>query len=158
MYRDGRDVELVLFDSVTPGSSDPRLGFDPGLPFTFHIDLPQERMAAMYASADVFVSAEHRAGWSNTCAEAAACGLPIVCTRSGTEDFALDGKTAHVMRSRSSRQVRKALEKVCADREGAVEMGLAGAEKILEFTWERVCDTMATQFAARIAGGERDTG
>ncbi|MCK4548981.1 MAG: glycosyltransferase family 4 protein [Candidatus Krumholzibacteria bacterium] len=79
MSRDGYDIELGLFDSSMPGSPDPRAGFDPGLPFRFYFDLPQESMAAMYASADVFVSAEHRAGWSNTCAEAAACGLPLVC-------------------------------------------------------------------------------
>jgi glycosyltransferase involved in cell wall biosynthesis len=145
MYRDGMDVELVLFDASTPGSGDPRVGFDPGMPFRFYIDLPQERMASMYASADVFASAEHRAGWSNTCAEAAACGLPLVCTGSGTTDFALDGRTALVVR-RNSLSIGRALRKLYRDREAAMEMGREGAHVMLDFTWDRVCDTMRRQF------------
>ena len=155
MYRKGFDVELLLFDSMTPGSADPRTGFDPGLPFRFYIDLPQENMAAMYASADVFVLAEHRAGWSNTCAEASACGLPLVCTGSGTKDFAVDGRTALVIRSRNSAAIGRALRRLYADREIAAIMGREGATGILEFTWEKVCDTMSKQFAALLAGGER---
>ena len=140
---------------MTPGSADPRTGFDPGLPFRFYIDLPQENMAAMYASADVFVSAEHRAGWSNTCAEASACGLPLVCTGSGTKDFAVDGRTALVIRSRNSAAIGRALRRLYADREIAAIMGREGATGILEFTWEKVCDTMSEQFAALLKDGGR---
>jgi glycosyltransferase involved in cell wall biosynthesis len=155
MYRAGYDIELVLFDSLTPGSSDPRVGFEPGLPFIYYINLPQERMAAMYASADVFVSAEHRAGWSNTCAEAAACGLPLVCTKSGTLDFAHDGRTAIVVSTRTSRSIRRALEQLYRDRSAAAVMGHEGAEGILEFTWEKVCDKMCQQFEGVIEDGRR---
>ncbi len=155
MYRRGYDVELILFDSMTPGSTDPRTGFDPGLPFRFYIDLPQERMAAMYASADVFVSAERKAGWSNTSAEAAACGLPLVCTRSGTTDFAVNGRTALVVKRRNQASIGKALRRMYRDREKGRRMGLDGAHGILDFTWEKVCDRMTEQFAALLDGGGR---
>ncbi len=155
MYRDGYDIELILFDSSTPGSPDPRAGFDPGLPFRFYIDLPQERMASMYGSADVFVSAEHRAGWSNTCAEAAACALPLVCTRSGTTDFAINGSNSLVVRRRNSSSIGRALRKLCDDRKRAAAMGREGAKDILDFTWEKVCDTMSRQFTALLDGGGR---
>ena len=155
MSRSGYDVELILFDSVTPGSSDPRKGFDPGLPYRFYIDLPQDRMAAMYASADVFVSAEHRAGWSNTCAEAAACGLPLVCTGSGTADFAVNGRTSLVVTARNSASIGRALRKLCRDRDVAGRMGIEGARGILDFTWEKVCDRMSEQFAALLGSGGR---
>jgi glycosyltransferase involved in cell wall biosynthesis len=145
MYRRGRDVELLLFDSVTPGAEDPRVGFDPGLPFRFYMDLPQERMSAMYGTADVFVSAEHRAGWSNTCAEAAACGLPLVCTSSGTEDFAVEGENAFVVR-RSAGAIRRALERLYSDRSLGGRMGGRSARMILDFTWDRVCARMSEQF------------
>jgi glycosyltransferase involved in cell wall biosynthesis len=146
MYRRGYDVELALFDSIGPGMKDPRKGFDPGVPFRFYINIPQERMRAMYASADVFVSAEHRAGWSNTCAEAAACGLPLVCTESGTMDFAEDGETALIIRSRGRMPVLRALKRIYVDREGARRMGAAGAGKMLEFTWDALRDRMTGQF------------
>jgi glycosyltransferase involved in cell wall biosynthesis len=152
MYRSGCDIELILFDSITPGMDDPRTGFDPGLPFRFFIDLPQERMAAMYSSADVFVSAEHRAGWSNTCAEASACGLPLVCTGSGTADFAVNGRTALVVRGRNSGSIGRALRTLYDDRQAAADMGREGALGILEFTWEKVCARMSQQFAALLGG------
>ena len=155
MYRRGYDVELILFDSMTPGSVDPRTGFDPGLPFRFYIDLPQERMAAMYASADVFASAERKAGWSNTCAEAAACGLPLVCTSSGTTDFAVNGRTALIVKERNQVSIGRALRRLYRDREAGRRMGLDGANGILDFTWEKVCDTMSEQFAALLKGGGR---
>lgn len=152
MYRSGFDIELILFDSMTPGMDDPRTGFDPGLPFRFFIDLPQERMAAMYSSADVFVSAEHRAGWSNTCAEASACGLPLVCTGSGTADFAVNRRTAIVVRGRNSASIGRALRRMYNNREAAAAMGREGALGILEFTWEKVCARMSQQFAALLGG------
>ena len=155
MYRRGYDVELTLFDSMTPGSSDPRAGFDPGLPFRFYIDMPQERMAAMYTSADVFASAERKAGWSNTCAEAAACGLPLICTNSGTTDFVVNGRTALVVKERNTASIGRALRKLYHDREAARRMGRDGARGILDFTWEKVCDRMLEQFAALLDGGGR---
>jgi glycosyltransferase involved in cell wall biosynthesis len=109
------------------------------------MDLPQERMSAMYGTADVFVSAEHRAGWSNTCAEAAACGLPLVCTSSGTEDFAVEGENAFVVR-RSAGAIRRALERLYSDRSLGGRMGGRSARMILDFTWDRVCARMSEQF------------
>jgi len=158
LYRRGFEIELLLFDSVTPGSPDPRSGFDPGLPFRFYIDLPQDRMAAMYATADVFVSAEHRAGWSNTCAEAAACGLPLVCTDSGTTDFAEDGINAVILKARRPAAISRALERLYRDRETASRMGAQGARRILDFTWDKVCDRMSGQFAVILGGEERTPG
>lgn len=151
MYRKGLDVELQLFDTVNPGSPDPRIGFDPGVPYRYYLDLPQVQMASMYSAADVFVSAEHRAGWSNTAAEAAACGLPLVCTRSGTEDFAVNGLDALVIPYRNSFFLRKALLRLYRDRELARRMGVEAGRKILEFTWGRVCDRMERSISRLLA-------
>lgn len=148
LRRRGCDVELALFDTPIPGSSDPRIGFDPGIPYTYYFNLPQERMAGMYGAADVFVSAERRAGWSNTAAEAAACGLPLVCTRSGTEDFAEDGVSALVLRLRLPFFIALSLERLYRDRDLGARLGAAAREKVLDFTWDRVCDRMERIFVA----------
>lgn len=39
--------------------------------------------------------------WLHFMAEASACGLAVCCTRSGTIDFAVDGKSALVVSGRS---------------------------------------------------------
>ena len=53
------------------------------LPCEFHLNLAQADLAALYTTCDLFVSAEKRAGWNNTVAEAMACGVPVVCTPAG---------------------------------------------------------------------------
>lgn len=156
MRRSGYDVELHLFDAVTDGCEDPRAGFDPGVPYRYYLDLPQERMAAMYSSADVFVSAEKRAGWSNTSAEAAACGLPLVCTASGTSDFASGGENAIVLPVRNSFFIGRALRRLYGDRALLERMGSASREKMLDFTWDRVCDSMERDFFGLIDGSTGD--
>jgi glycosyltransferase involved in cell wall biosynthesis len=146
LRRRGCAVELDLFDTLNPGASDPRIGFNPGIPCRFYLGLPQERMAAMYGAADVFVSAEHRAGWSNTTAEAAACGLPIVCTKSGTEDFAVDGVTALVVRARVSVLIARAVERLYRDDTLRRRLGEAAEKRVLDFTWDKVCARMERSF------------
>jgi glycosyltransferase involved in cell wall biosynthesis len=153
MHRHGYEVELHLFDTINPGERDPRIGFDAGLPFRFHLGLAQDRMAEMYGSADVFVSAEHRAGWCNTAAEAASCGLAIVCTRSGTEDFALHEKSALVVSRRNALAIRRALVRLYRDRDLAARLGAEARKIIGEFTWDRVCARMERAFSELLADG-----
>lgn len=152
LRRAGLDVELQLFDAAAPGERDPRVGFDPGLPYRFYLDLPQERMAAMYGASDVFVSAEHRAGWSNTTAEAAACGLPIICTRSGTEDFAVDGESALVVPMRTSFSIARALLRLARDGGLRERLGQGASKRVLEFTWDALCARMERTFNELLAG------
>jgi len=146
LRRKGCAVELDLFDTVDSGEPDPRIGFDPGVPFRFYLNLPQDRMAALYGAADVFVSAEHRAGWSNTAAEAAACGLPVVCTRSGTDDFAVHGLTALVIPGRLPFLIARAVERIYRDRDLGLRLGVAARQRVLDFTWQAVCARMEGVF------------
>ncbi len=155
MYLRGYDVRLHLFDTLNPGEEDPRVGFDPKMPYTYYLGLPQDRMAAMYAAADVFVSAEHRAGWSNTAAEASACGLAVVCTRSGTMDFAVEGKSALVVDGRSSYGIRRALLKLYADRDFAARLGTEASRAMLAFTWDEVCARMERNLTAVLERRQR---
>lgn len=147
-----RTMELHLFDSYTTGAVDPRIGFDPGFPCRFYLNLRQEGMAAMYHAADIFVSAEKRAGWSNTAAEAAACGLPLVCTKSGTGDFAIDGRNAIVIPRRNGSLLRRALKRICDEPGLGEAMGREGAEIMKAFTWEKVCDRMERDFRKLLEG------
>jgi glycosyltransferase involved in cell wall biosynthesis len=130
-------ISLVFFDSlVGQDRCDPRSLIKTRVPHEFHLDLPQDRMAWLFSRADVFVSAERRAGWSNTTAEAMACGLPVVCTPSGTRDFAFNGRTALVVSKPYAFLLRRQVRKLIRD--GALRRRLAGAgrEKIMEFTWD----------------------
>lgn len=154
MHERGCDVRLHLFDTLNPGERDPRIGFDPGLPCIYYLGLPQERMAGMYAAADVFVSAERRAGWSNTAAEASACGLAVICTRSGTIDFAVDGSSALVIDGRSAHGIRRALQRLYRDRSLSERLGAEAARTMRAFTWDAVCGRMERSFTALLECGQ----
>jgi len=146
LFRRGYRVELNLFDSMDNCSNDPRVGFAPGVPFKFYMNLPQSLLVDMYNAADVFVSSEHRAGWSNTAAEAAASGLPLVTTKSGSEDFAIDGETALVVPFRHSFFIERALKRLYRDAEMRRRLGEKAAEVIKKYSWDKVAEKVERQF------------
>jgi len=130
-------IRLVFFDSlVGRDRCDPRALIKTRVPHEFHIDLPQGRLAWLFSRSDVFVNAERKAGWSNTTAEAMACGLPVVCTPSGTRDFAFNGRTALVVPRPYAFLLRRRIRKLIVDETLRRRLAGGGREKIMEFTWE----------------------
>ncbi|MBN2185778.1 MAG: glycosyltransferase family 4 protein [Candidatus Krumholzibacteriota bacterium] len=152
LYKKGYNVELHLFDSSVEGSSDARIRFDPGLPFRFYSNISQDALASVYRGADIFVSAEHRAGWSNTAAEAAASGLPVITTGSGTSDFAIDGESAIVIPFRSPRCIRREVERLCRDAGLRIKLGKNARKMIETYSWERLCGRMEAEFKKLLEG------
>jgi len=146
LRRAGFFVELHLFDTVEGCPSDPRVNFSPGVPYRFYLNLRQSSMSKMYGGADIFVSAEHRAGWSNTTAEAFACGLPVVCTSSGTEDFAVNGKSALVVPLRSSFFIARAVKRLALDPELRKRLSVEARKRIELFSWEKLAEKVERQF------------
>jgi glycosyltransferase involved in cell wall biosynthesis len=145
LYKERPNLRLILFDAlVGKERKDPRELVRTRVPAEFHIDLPQERMAWLYGRADAFVSAERRAGWSNTAAEAMACGVPVICTPAGTGDFALDGKTALVAPLPLAILLRRRLRRLMDEESLRLRLAAAGRARIADFTWDRL--------AARLEG------
>jgi glycosyltransferase involved in cell wall biosynthesis len=138
-------VKLVLFDHVGPGNEDdPRSAVRCEVPHEFHLNLSQDELAKLYAGCDVFVSAEKRAGWANTVAEAMACGVPVVCTRSGTRDVAVHRDTAWVTRWRHPWFIRRGLDAVATDPSFADYLRTRALAHIRGFSWSSVADQLET--------------
>jgi glycosyltransferase involved in cell wall biosynthesis len=145
-------VELSLFDSPMPGEtiSEPRLALS--LPHRWVLQPSQETLTALYGDADLFVSAERRAGWCNTAAEAMACGAAVVCTRSGTEDFARHDETALVTRFPWAWTLARHVEALLRDPARRARIAAGGLEGIRAFPWERVADVITLAITERLAG------
>jgi glycosyltransferase involved in cell wall biosynthesis len=147
LYRRAPQLRLVFFDTrVGHDRRDPRPLVRTRVPHEFFLDLPQDRMSWLYAQADVFVSAERRAGWSNTTAEAMACCVPVVCTPSGTRDFAFDGRTALVVPLPLPVLLRRAIRRLIEDPALRARLAEAGHERILEFSWASLADRLIEIF------------
>jgi len=144
-----RPVRLVLFDHVGPGNErDPRDGFRCAVPHAWHINLPQPDLARLYASCDFFVSAEKRAGWANTVAEAMACGTPVVCTSSGARDLAIHRQTAWVVPLRHPYFLRRGIERLAGDPALTARLREAARARVREYAWPRVADQLLAAIAA----------
>ncbi|NIM57541.1 MAG: glycosyltransferase [Candidatus Aminicenantes bacterium] len=147
LHKEFPRLKLVLFDSlVGEDRRDPRPMIKSTVPYEFHLNLPQSKMAWLYSQADIFVSAERRAGWSNTTAEAMACQVPVVCTRSGTEDFAFHNQTALVVPFPHPLLLRRQIRRLAKDEELRLRIAGAGYEKILTFSWSFLADRLEKIF------------
>jgi len=85
------DVELHAF-----GTENAELdGYELPFPLTNHGRVPNEELPALYRRAFCFLECSDFHGFGRTVAEALACGVPVVATRSGgVESFARDGENA----------------------------------------------------------------
>ncbi|MEP7028627.1 MAG: glycosyltransferase family 4 protein [Candidatus Eisenbacteria bacterium] len=129
-------LELALFDHIGPGNErDPREGFAPRVPFRFTINPGQDELARRAARADVFVAAERKAGWCNTAIEAMSAGVAVVCTPSGTRDFARHGETAWVVPIRHSFFLARGLARVLSDPALRARLQAAGPGAVRPYAW-----------------------
>jgi glycosyltransferase involved in cell wall biosynthesis len=138
-----RAVQLVLFDAIGPGNErDPRDQVKSRVPIDYQLNLSQPDLAALYGSCHVFVSAERKAGWSNTVAEAMACGLPVVCTRSGTLDLAIHKRTAWTTHWRHPWFLKRGVRALFDDETLADALRRAAQEHVQQFAWPYVVDQL----------------
>jgi glycosyltransferase involved in cell wall biosynthesis len=134
------EAQVTMFDTPPKGEGAPDLSVPAGISIRWELHPTQERLRDLYRETDLFVSAERRAGWCNTAAEAMACGAAVVCTPSGTEDFAVDGVTAAVSRWPWSWALASRIRPLLTDPAVRLRLGRNGRVRIEEFSWERTAD------------------
>lgn len=151
--RGGRPVKLVLFDHVGFGNElDPREVFKSSVECEWHINRSQSDLASVYSSCDVFVNAEKKAGWTNTVAESMACGVPVVCTKSGTLDMARHRETAWIARFRHPWFFRTGMEALRDDDFLSNHLRDTALAQMEHFSWPRVTDRLLGVIASELAG------
>jgi glycosyltransferase involved in cell wall biosynthesis len=151
IHKKNPQTRLLLFDSlVGEERKDSRQMIRTSVPYEFYLDLPQSRMAWLYSQADVFVSAEWRAGWSNTSAEAMACRIPLVCTPSGTRDFAFHGRSALVARLPFTPFLSCQLQKLIRNQELRRRIAQEGYRRIKLFTWSALVERLTPHLEAMV--------
>lgn len=141
------EFEVVLFDSVDAyNRQDPRDGAPLPPNARFALNPTQDELAALYQSSHLFVAAERKAGWCNTALEALACGCALVCTSSGTRDFARDGENALVT-WRHPFFLRRAIRRVLADDVLRERLAAAGPTSAEPWSWRRLAAKLLAQLA-----------
>lgn len=138
--------EVVLFDSVDAHNrQDPRDGAPLPPNARFVIGPTQEELLALYQSSHVFVAAERKAGWCNTALEGLATGCAVVCTRSGTRDFAVHEQNALVA-WRHPFFLRRAIKRVLTDTALRERLSAAGPASAEPWAWPVLAEKLLRQF------------
>lgn len=139
------EFELVLFDHVDQHNrQDPRDGAPLPGNARFVLNPTQDELVELYQSADVFVAAERKAGWCNTALEAMACGCAVVCTSSGTADFARHRDNALVT-LRHPWFLRAAIRRVLTDDVLRGRFAAAGPPEAERWSWDRLAEKLLAQ-------------
>ena len=117
-------------------------------------------MADLLRAADSYVSPYRAEGFNLPVLEAAACGVPVICTGGGPTDEFTQESFARRIRSRPARMAPEAsdvgdylepdldhlvelMRQALRERNGATRIGAAGAAYVAQnFTWGRVTDRL----------------
>jgi len=113
--------------------------------------VPDDALAPLYASADVFVMpcrdrwlGLEAEGFGIVFLEAAACGIPVVAGRSGgSHEAVVDGVTGFVVDGRAVADVGHAVRRLLDDPELRERMGLAARDRaVTEFSYDRLVERL----------------
>ncbi len=141
--------EVILFDTPGPGDFfDPRDGARTPPNTRWVMSPSQPELVELYQSSHLFVAAERKAGWCNTALEALACGAALVCTRSGTRDFAVDRGNALVVPFRHPFFLGHAIRRVLRDAALRERLAAAGPPSATPWSWDRLAVKLLDQLAA----------
>jgi glycosyltransferase involved in cell wall biosynthesis len=130
----GGPVTLVSY-----GPDRPRGRFG-GARLEHHGFVDQARLAALYRSASVCVSASWYESFPLPPLEAMAVGVPTICTRLGTEDYAADGENALIVPPQDPNAIAAALRRVRDDPDLCERLVRNGLDTARRFTWKRAED------------------
>lgn len=132
----GRNIRwLVYGDSVLPPHNDVAnyepLGF-----------LQPAALAEAYRSADILLSASWYESFPLFPLEAMACGLAVVSTQLGAEEFVTHGTTAEVVEPRNVESIARGLRRVIDDVDYRATLAANGRDTAQRFSWQRSVERM----------------
>ncbi len=98
--------------------------------------LAPKALARAYRESDVLLSASWYESFPLFPIEAMACGLAVITSQTGTEEFAEEGKTAAIVKPQCPESIANALIRLCVDEDYRLLLATGGSERAKRFTWE----------------------
>lgn len=100
------------------------------------------QLADAYRNADILLSASWYESFPAFPLEAMACGLAVITTQCGTEDYAIHGETAEIVEARNPESIAEGLIRLIKDDEYRQRIALNGCAISKEFTWAKSVSRM----------------
>jgi len=129
------EIHPVVFGEKFQDPS--RLFEDAGFRFEYHYRPTGEALRQLYGSCGTYLCPSWYEGSGLPSMEAMACGAALVTTNTGgSQDYAIDGKTALVSPPRDPEKLATNLARILNDEKLRCELAKNGSQKINEFSWE----------------------
>ena len=115
----------------------------------FHADPPQEDLARLYSSCEIYLCPSWDEGLAMPPMEAMACGAALATyDNGGCRDYARDGETALVARRRDIAELSAKLQRLATDVPFRDKIATAGQQFVTTaFDWGRAVERMEELFA-----------
>lgn len=97
--------------------------------------LTEEQLGTYYANVDCVVMTEQFAGWSNLVAESMAAGVPVICTRHGTQAIAFDNDTALIVDNPNSRTLATAILRLFENDALCESLSVRARDIVKNYSW-----------------------
>ncbi|WP_087002119.1 glycosyltransferase family 1 protein [Gulosibacter sp. 10] len=137
-----------------PSREDVRAALD-GMPAVHLGRRTGRELAAAYAAFDVFVHTGTEETFGQTLQEAHASGAPVVAPYAGGPiDLVTHGGDGYLFdpeRRRGADSMRAYVQRLAADPALRARMGEAGRRRVLDRSWERVCDELLDHYESVLA-------
>lgn len=124
-----KDIELVFY-----GLKD--LKTKPSFPYKFIYFPSDEELVNLYNSADIVVCPSWFESFNMPPIEAMACGTPVITTRFGSEDFAVDYENCLVVHPRQPEQMAEKILELLNNENLQKKFRKNGIKTAKKFTWE----------------------
>ena len=120
----------------------------------FHLDPPQESLAALYSGVDIYLCPSWDEGLGMPAMEAMACGAALVTyDNGGCRDYARDGETALVARRRDVDDLAARLQRLAVDTPLRAKVASAGEALVTTtFDWDRAVGQLEALFESAMSG------
>lgn len=126
------------------------LGVAQAVTFTGRLD--NERMAGLYASADLALNPSRVDNMPISILEALACGLPVVSTNVGGVPFLVeDGRTALLVRPGDAQAMATAALRILRQPDLAASLRAAGIDTVRQYTWPAVRERLLAVYSLAIS-------
>lgn len=134
LYKKRNDFEWIVYSSHdTPEPTT-------DAPFTLVKSPYGKDLAELYSSCDIAVNPSWHEGFAQPALEAMSCGLAVVTTKIGAEDFIKDGENCIISETKNSKALEMAIEKILDDDKLKERLSKNAFETAKEFYWDKIID------------------
>ena len=109
-------------------------------PYTFHHALNHEQLSKLYAQSDIMLCTSWHESFPLSPVEGMASGTAVITTPYGTEEYALDGDTAIVVRPRVISDFVNAIDALARMPDLRARLAGRGRAMAQSLTWDRAVD------------------